>query len=122
MTLMLPAGTSTVRNFNWMAASQLQQLGQRFNVAIVGWRQLPNSSNHGLWQSDGSSGGTELLKPAVAVHKSLPIYYYCILISEIVFATAIRKLFTGNYYEKSPLLLLLPCSSFARKTIRQYFH
>lgn len=101
------AGTSTVRNFPQLDGSFPEAITVANGLMYyVGWGAT-NSSNYGLWQSDGSSGGTVKIAETGSGCTQKPANLLLYPDKEIVFATAIEN-FTGNYYGEEPFITSLP--------------
>jgi len=115
-----PAGTSTVRSSSQLDGSFPEAITVANGLMYyIGWGAT-NSNNYGLWQSDGTSGGTIKITETGGGCTLKPGKLLLYPDKEIIFATAVEN-FTGNYYGEEPFVTALPakpaCTLYSTPTI-----
>lgn len=103
-------GTSTVRNNSQFDGSFPETITVANGLMYyTGWGAT-SSNNYGLWQSDGTSGGTIKITETGSGCTIKPGKVLVYPDKEIIFATAIES-FTGNYYGEEPFITALPAKT-----------
>ncbi|HRI19788.1 MAG TPA: T9SS type A sorting domain-containing protein, partial [Panacibacter sp.] len=105
-----PAGTSIVRSSSQLDGSFPEAITVANGlIYYIGWGAT-SSNNYGLWQSDGTAGGTIKITETGGGCTLKPGKLLLYPDKEIIFATAIEN-FTGNYYGEEPFVTPLPAKA-----------